>query len=1402
MAKAVHNLTTLPPFDVDNDIECQGQRWTRWVERFEVYIVAMGIDDDAQKRALLLHTMGERAYDVFATLANTGNDYATAKLRLTARFAPQQNTEFAKFKFREAKQEKGETLDSFHTRLRQLAKICNFGDAAAMDAEIKSQLIHGCASTKLRKKGLTAAGMTLAALIDEGRAAELSAQQASGIERAMQPGVPSTNVTQTVQYVKRKQDTGGYRDGKGGKTEKPSAHKQQNSNNARCRNCGSRYPHEGGMQNCPAHEIVCRKCNRMGHFQRWCMSNVSKKSVYQISDSESEHEQQTQKTLYYVSNAINVPESESSDEEVFFLSANHVVKRPRFRVTLSGSEVNMNADTCATCNLIDQKTYECMSPKPDLEPTKVKIKPYGAGKRLVVAGQFKGCVEYHGKRLNDVFYVVPSGQVPILSFENSQKLGLIKVSEHVNESEYVNAIDGETKGENPVKYMDKHPELFNGVGKLKGYQVTLNIDQNVVPVAHPHRRIPFHSRKKLETELKRLENENIIEKVDGPTPWVSPVVIVPKPKNPSEIRMCVDMRCPNTAIVRERHIMPTVHDIQNELNGSNVFSKLDLKNAYHQLELDKASRSITTFSTHVGLRRFKRLSYGINSASEKFQQVLSHVISDIQGAMNISDDIIVHGKSQKQHDQALLAILQKIVACNLTLNKSKCAFNRTSVEFYGFVFSGKGVSPDPHKVEALFEMPEPKTKQEVQSLLGMVNYSARFIPDYSTVTEPIRKLTRKDSTFLWGTEQQEAFERLKFVLAQNPVLAYFDTNARTEVVCDASPVGIGAMLVQCDKNDNPRVVAYGSRSLTDVEQRYSQIEREALAVVWSCEHFHLYTYGQHITVVTDHQPLLGMYGSTKAKLPARLERWALRLQLYDYDLVYRKGKDNPADYLSRHPRAQSKPSSREQQISEEYVSFVTRESMPKAMTLEQVQNETLKDSTLQTVMDLVYNGQWHRLSKVQTNYKTLLLFRNVRNQLTVNLEDGILLKGGRIVLPFSLQELAVDLAHEGHQGINKTKALLREKVWFPGIDGLVLRKVEHCGACKANEKKPKREPLCMTRLPKGPWQEVSADFCGPFPQGDYILVVQDDYSRYPEVDTLTSTSAAATIPKFNRMFATHGIPEVVRTDNGSPFQSKEFHDFAGEQGFKHRKVTPRWPEANGQAESFMKPLGKVCKAAQLEGKPWKSEMYSFLRNYRATPHCSTGEAPAKVLFGRSIKTKLPQVWPVLSDQDIRSRDTVAKAKMKANAEHRRNIHISRVMPGDTVLIKNDKSGKLEPNFSANPYQVIERRGSMIIAKRGEEIKARNSSHVQPMKYADNPSQECESLPVLQEPIPNVVNPPNSQPLSQPVLVQNIPSTAPPMVMSPARPQVERSLSPEKMVSSPRKSGRDRKKPVWAKDYIE
>ena len=916
-------------------------------------------------------------------------------------------------------------------------------------------------------------------------------------------------------------------------------------------------------------------------------------------------------------------------------------------------------------------------------------KPYGPERSTIpVLGVFKTTLSYNSLCCPAAIHVIKGKAECLLGHASARELRIA----------VINTLSEQTPKWNPLH---THPTLFNGIGQLKDFEVTLHLDNTVKPSAIPHRRVPFHLRAKVEDKIQELISLDIIEPAEGPTPWVSPIVTPPKPNNPNEIRLCVDMRGPNKAIKRERHITPTIEDVLSDLNGASYFSKLDLNQGYHQLLLAPESRYITTFSTHIGLFRYKRLNFGVSCAAEIFQNAITNILNDIPGCLNVSDDILVHGQTKQEHDARLHQVLSKLEDKGLTLNHKKCIFAASSLVYLGFKFSAAGTSPDPDKVRDIKQCAPPSNPSEMRSLLGLANYCARFIANFATITAPLRELTRKNAHWEWTPRHARALKDLKDSLTSDTVMSYFDPNKETKIFVDASPVGVAAVLMQPDQ-ESPNIICYASRALTEVEQRYSQTEREALAVVFGCEKFHLYIAGSSVTVITDHRPLVPMFTNPYITLPARIERWVLRLQQYDMKVEYRPGRDNPADYASRHPTTLDMPNRSAlmnrvysvdkypQQIAEEYVNHIANTATPDSMQLENIKRATSQDQTLQKVIKAISSGDWKNAPAP---------FKTNKEEFSVTSDQQLLLRGTRIVMPASLTSQAIALAHEGHQGVVKTKQLIRSKIWFPDIDQLVEKAVKSCHACQTNVAQHHMPPVTPTELPPSPWINVAADFYDA-PNGMHLVVIVDEFSRYPVVEAVKSLKAETIIPVFDRTFALFGVPDKMKTDNGPPFNSEEFKRFAHTLGFHHQRVTPLWPRANGEAEKFMKNLGKTIRTAIAEKTPWLKQLTTYLRNYRATPHCTTGIAPATALFGRSMRTKLPE--PIddsfQEPAGMRAKDRLMKEKAKQYADHRQGPPSPRMQPGDRVLLRQQRRTKFTPIYSPTPYIITSANGTQITAR--------------------------------------------------------------------------------------------------------
>ena len=698
----------------------------------------------------------------------------------------------------------------------------------------------------------------------------------------------------------------------------------------------------------------------------------------------------------------------------------------------------------------------------------------------------------------------------------------------------------------------------------------------------------------------------------------------------------------------------------------------------------------------------------------------------------MTDDILLHGKTEEDHQRTLLAVLERLEERGVTLNLEKCQFYKKEGVFYGLRFSAEGVAPTEDRVKALREAKAPTNAKELHSFLCTILWSARFMKDVSTIAEPLWKLTKKDVPWNWAEVEQTAYDRLKDLITTK-YMSYYRKDWETELITDASPVGLGGVLCQYNpaNHEERHIICFLSRLLTDVERRYSQCEKEALAVVWACERAQIYLLGHHFTVVTDNRAVSLIYSNTKSRPPARIERWALRLTQFDFSIVHRPGNTNIADYYSRSPCKAGVSAYLEEIASERHIAYIVRSAIPPAVTVEEVAEATNDDPELKELRTLLAKGAKHLPN-------TLKRFESMLSEMSVT-REGILLRSHQIVVPKSLRARIVDLAHRGHQGIVKTKRLIRSRVWFEGIDSAVEQKVKLCKECQANSDRPSYEPLKPSKMPETPWYQVAGDFYGPMDDGMYWFVNICEHSQKAFVDKIRRTDEEETEKVLDRIFNVLGAPVIYKTDNGSPFQSHAFREYAKKWGFKHRRVTPEWPRANGKAESFMKKLGKVLRTSKISGQDKNEALNEFLRAYSETPHSSTGIPPNHLIFGFSRTSGIPYLGPETLEQRERWRQTAlandAKAKKRMEAEYNQRMRAREptITLGSKVVIQLKKKCKSDSGWDIErPFEVIAIKGSMITAKRHDHTTTRNSSCFKLYRYESN-----ENEPIAMEAMPQL-----------------------------------------------------------------
>ena len=1313
---SVHRDLNMPHFKSCSDPDDTGRAWLKWKREFSCrlrYFRVVKPEDKYDALTIyggdeiceLLDTLVLEEPDFASSATNTG-DYDLAIQKLDEYFDPLVNKDSARNKFDSMKQNQSESVSEYYVRLKTQARKCQFPD---VNDTIRSKLLQTMKDRKLRREAMTKS-YTLSQLLTQAANKEAIDRQARDIETTK----PSKPTTVNAVHVKTQYSQRFAKPRRPKPESKPEQAKTPDVE--KCPYCAN-DPHEGGRIQCPASGKTCKLCGKRGHFAVACLkpssSRVASKTTAHRQPKDSRNRNSHKKDSRKAHAVQFNYDSDSSDSDQFAFSVTKGTNKNSSSVPVLINDVKgkVNVDSCASANIMDVSQFEKIQQRSKtklaLKSTTTRVYAYAQKEPISLVGEFETEIQsvVTKKTVQCTFLVskVHTGVHPLLCLETSSQLGLIKI---------VNEVTNSKMDELKLKYKT----VFTGLGCHKKITAKLIVDNSVEPVAHKRRKIPYHLERKAKVEEDRLQQLDVLEKVpdNTPTTWCSNPVIVPKP-NSEKIRYCSDMRVPNQAIKRPVLDPLSVEDIKFKLNGASVFSVLDMNEGYHQLVLDPESRDLTTFHGVNGKMRYKRLNYGTISAQDIFDKAMDDTIQGLPGVLHIRDDFICFGENQTEHDNALELLLKRFEECGLTFNPKKCKLNVSEIEFFGFKFSKKGVQPATGRVEALKTMPAPKSASEVKSLLGMAQYSASFIPNFSDITAPLRALTKKSAKWHWTNHEQNAFVKLKNSLSNDSVLGYYETGAPTKLQVDAGPHGLGLILMQL-KSDIWQPVFCASRSLSEVEQRYSQTEREALAIRWACERCYVYLIGANFVVETDHAPLLPMFNNPNSRPPMRIERWLTYLQQFSFKLVYKPGPQNGADYLSRHPLPETEKDILTSKNREDIICTLIRDTTPKAIKLSEIQAETAKDKTLQTLIPVILAGDYQKCKKGESISKYACVFHEL------SVINQIVLRDNRIVLPQCMWQQAVDICHEGHFGIVRTKQLLRSKIWFPGIDKMVEKTIDQCIPCQAVTNVKKREPLCMSETPKNPWSEVSADFCGPFPDGSMLLVVIDNYSKYPEVEIVNSTSAVSSLPALEKMFATHGVPNVIKSDNGPPFNGHAFANFCDETGVKHRRVTPLWPEANGLAETFMKPLKKTAQAAVVEGKCWKRAIFKFLGNYRSTIHPSTGFSPRYLCMNRAGKTKLPELQvPHQHYEEVVKNQNVANHKNKGYADSRRNAKQEKMKENDLVMVKQQRQNKMTSHFEPNPYKITQIKGSMITAKRVTDDKCitRNSSFFKKISFGEN-----------------------------------------------------------------------------------
>ena len=723
---------------------------------------------------------------------------------------------------------------------------------------------------------------------------------------------------------------------------------------------------------------------------------------------------------------------------------------------IKNTPLHMELDTGAAVSLISEETWRRRLHKIPLKGTDVRLRTY-TRESINVLGEAVVTVVYGEQEAKLPILVVP-GNGPSLLRRNWLKLIRLNWPEIKKVSLELDAL------------LSKFKNLFKDeLGTVQNYQVKLHVKPEAPPRFCKARAVPHALKEPIEQELERLEHLKIIEKVNH-SEWAAPVVPVLKPDG--HIRLCGDYKITiNPVLDIDKYPLPTPEDLFAALAGGQKFSKLDLSHAYQQVLLEEGSRKYVTINTHKGLYHYNRLPFGVASAPAVFQQLMEQILQGLQGVACYLDDVLITGRNDQDHLEQIEAVLKRLHDRGLRLKRSKCAFMQHSVEYLGYQVDAEGLHTTTGKVKATLDAPKPDDVKQLRSFLGLVNYYGRFLPNLATVAHPLNQLLCKDVKWQWNKACDDAFESLKSQLASQSVLVHYDINLPVKLACDASSYGLGVVISHVKPDHSERPIAYASRSLSKAEKNYSQIEKEALSIIFGVTKFHKFLYGSFFTLVTDHKPLLSILGP-KCQIPplaaARFQRWAILLSAYRYDVEFRvTSKHCNADGLSRLPLMTPEL---EDASPATLVNLMQIDSLP--VTRHQLRQCTERDKVLAKVINYIQTGWPTQVEPVLKPYS------NRQQELTV--EAGCILWGTRVIIPEKLQTAELEELHASHPGIVRMKSLARLHVWWPDIDKHIEKAVKTCTSYQGIRNAPQPVPLHPWAWPTQVWQRIHIDFAGPF----------------------------------------------------------------------------------------------------------------------------------------------------------------------------------------------------------------------------------------------------------------------------------------------------------------------------------
>ena len=800
----------------------------------------------------------------------------------------------------------------------------------------------------------------------------------------------------------------------------------------------------------------------------------------------------------------------------------------------------------------------------------------------------------------------------------------------------------------------------------------IDLRPGTVPIKQRAYRLSKAKSDILKEELSKLINKKLI--VPSTSPWSSPVILVPK--HNGKWRLCVDFRRVNQVTIRDAYSLPLIDEIFDSLEGATIFTTLDLFSGYHQIPMDPESIPVTSFTTLYGNFSFRVMPFGLTNAPASFQRSMNQILFPLIGkcVYVFLDDILIFSKTKKEHIRHIGQVLSIFQEYNLKLNLEKCSFMKSEVLVLGHLLTSKGLKPQQNKVEAIKNWESPKNISELRSFLGAVGYYRQFIPNFASLASPLVQLLKKNVHYLWSSEQEHSFLELKRKLTEAPVLSFPKFDRPFVIRTDASYNGLGGVLLQKGEEGIELPIHYISRSLSKAETHYGITDLEGAALFYCISKFKSYITGSKFPtkIITDHKPLIGLL-QNKEPSNARHARWCLSVSTLGIIIEYDKGKHNVvADALSRLSNKDKKIAS----LSEE--SAINEEEI----------NTTLINKFL--------NEKFFRIDDV-LYFKDSNNYREVVEDETKKIE--LILKAHQV----------------GHERVEKTYERLKKKFYWRNMIVDIKRVLENCHVCKINrsQKYPEATERFSSKV-EGPFVHMGLDIIGPLPVtkkgSQYIIVLVDYFTKWVEAEPLRTITSVDVTNFLSNVFARHGAPEVITTDNGVQFSSDYTKLFLDLYDVYVRFTSTYHPESNGLTENRNKEIGKYLRLLGKSYQEWDEVLPAALWALRTVKNSTTKFSSFELVYGRTdhqpfemlVNSANPGNSQKSSEEILMEKFINHKEWIKEACQNVKNANKywsmrreeklsmnegSKLKTGDKVYVRNFSRHKLEPYF-LGPFEVI------------------------------------------------------------------------------------------------------------------